>query len=198
VTAPGVDKQNMLELPCGDLFEAVDVELWRTEHLPACSICLGNFGECPFAPQGTHLFVGPGGPQSTCFWCGDARVPKRIQMSRQTPWRAENPDAVIVDRTTMWGNPILMSDVAAQYPSLDLEGVAGMVVANFRDLVRAGRISLPNWRFAGGERGPITWTYPSIAEIRTHLAGRDLACWCPLTSACHGDVLLEIANERSE
>jgi hypothetical protein len=121
-------------------------------------------------------------------------TPKRIQMSRQTPWRAENPDAVIVDRTTMWGNPILMSDVAAQYPSLDLEGVAGMVVANFRDLVRAGRISLPNWLFAGGERGPITWTYPSTSEIRTQLAGRDLACWCPLTSACHADVLLALAN----
>jgi hypothetical protein len=27
-------------------------------------------------------------------------MPKRIQMSRQRPWRADNPDAVIVARPT--------------------------------------------------------------------------------------------------
>lgn len=39
---------------------------------------------------------------------------------------------------------------------------------------------------------------PAIAAIRTALAGRDLACWCPLDAACHADVLLEIANEMPE
>jgi hypothetical protein len=33
------------------------------------------------------------------------------------------------------------------------------------------------------------------AAIRRDLAGRDLACWCPLTAARHGDVLLELANQ---
>lgn len=33
-----------------------------------------------------------------------------------------------------------------------------------------------------------------VAEIRRELAGRDLACWCPLDQPCHADVLLEIAN----
>jgi hypothetical protein len=32
-------------------------------------------------------------------------------------------------------------------------------------------------------------TYP-YHEVR----GKDLACWCRLDSACHGDVLLELAN----
>lgn len=31
-------------------------------------------------------------------------------------------------------------------------------------------------------------------DIRAELAGRDLACWCPLDQPCHADVLLEIAN----
>lgn len=36
---------------------------------------------------------------------------------------------------------------------------------------------------------------PTIAAIREHLAGKDLACWCPLDGEpCHADVLLEIAN----
>ena len=30
---------------------------------------------------------------------------------------------------------------------------------------------------------------------KQELKGKDLMCWCPLDSACHADVLLEIANE---
>ncbi len=33
--------------------------------------------------------------------------------------------------------------------------------------------------------------------VRIELAGRDLACTCPLDSRCHVDVLLRIANEAS-
>jgi len=36
--------------------------------------------------------------------------------------------------------------------------------------------------------------YPSDEEIRAELPGRDLACWCPVDSPCHGDVLLAVAN----
>jgi hypothetical protein len=32
------------------------------------------------------------------------------------------------------------------------------------------------------------------AALRRDLAGRDLACWCPLDRPCHADVLLELAN----
>lgn len=36
-----------------------------------------------------------------------------------------------------------------------------------------------------------------VAAARRELAGRNLVCWCaPL--ACHGDVLLEIANAEDE
>ncbi|WP_458683641.1 DUF4326 domain-containing protein [Prescottella equi] len=35
----------------------------------------------------------------------------------------------------------------------------------------------------------------SIDEVRRELAGRDLACWCPVSLPCHADVLLEIANQ---
>lgn len=35
------------------------------------------------------------------------------------------------------------------------------------------------------------------AEIRRALAGKDLACWCPLDRPCHADVLLAIANEAA-
>lgn len=31
-------------------------------------------------------------------------------------------------------------------------------------------------------------------KIEADLAGKNLACWCPLDQPCHADVLLEIAN----
>lgn len=36
------------------------------------------------------------------------------------------------------------------------------------------------------------------ARLKAHaeLAGRDLACWCPPSAACHADVLLDWANRE--
>lgn len=31
-------------------------------------------------------------------------------------------------------------------------------------------------------------------RVRVELSGKNLACWCPLGSPCHADVLLEFAN----
>ena len=42
---------------------------------------------------------------------------------------------------------------------------------------------------AGGDLHTVTQTL-----IRAELAGRDLACWCPLDQPCHADVLLRLAN----
>lgn len=37
--------------------------------------------------------------------------------------------------------------------------------------------------------------HPELLEaVRAELAGKDLACWCPLDQPCHADVLLELAN----
>lgn len=45
---------------------------------------------------------------------------------------------------------------------------------------------------------------PTVESIRRDLAGRDLACWCPLTDPagrpvpCHADVLLSLANHPGD
>lgn len=36
--------------------------------------------------------------------------------------------------------------------------------------------------------------YVTVEDVRRELAGKDLACWCPLDQPCHADVLLEISN----
>lgn len=119
--------------------------------------------------------------------------PQRIRLSRQKGWRKPE-GAMVVARPTDWGNPISISDVWAQFPSFSELQVATLVVRDFSTLAHRGFLTLPNWRFANGRRGPVAWSYPSVDRIRTALAGRDLCCWCPPNLPCHADVLLEIAN----
>lgn len=94
--------------------------------------------------------------------------PKRIQMSRQHPWRAEHPDAVIVARPSKWGNPF----------RVDGSLTAARAVEHYRHMMTKDTV-----------RARI-----DCAIIRAELAGKDLACWCKTTDPCHADVLLEIAN----
>lgn len=102
-------------------------------------------------------------------------------MSRQHPWRADNPDAVIVARPSKWGNPERAMDRSLS----EREAAYWWFERHLRLRRRPG--------------SPAAWIaerigYPSDDEIRAALRGRDLACWCPLDQPCHADVLLEIAN----
>lgn len=124
-------------------------------------------------------------------------MPERIQFSRRRG--AKMPEgAVYVGRHTSktygrWGNPYLVSPVAASFPSLTERQVAQFVVNDFKGLVQRGHGRAPRGqRMSSPEYEDVT--YPTIAEIRAELAGKDLACWCPLDQPCHADVLLEIAN----
>lgn len=91
-------------------------------------------------------------------------TPRRIQRRRTAGWRMP-VGAVYVGRPTRWGNP------APADPTPDGRAAA---VAAYRAWI-AGRPDL-------------------IAAARQALAGRDLACWCPLDQPCHADVLLTIAT----
>ena len=95
-------------------------------------------------------------------------MPKRIQMSRQRPWRADNPDAIMVARPARYGNPFKVSKDITPERAVEL----------FRMALEL--------RF---HRHPA-----HLQDLQWDLRGRDLACWCPLDAPCHGDVLLELAN----
>lgn len=115
---------------------------------------------------------------------------ERIQMSRQNRWRAEHPDAIIVDRRTKWGNPFIVhkhsTDCGVDLEHCDMDMAAHDAAGAVRMFRRCYEL-----RVLGD---PIL---PTIREIRAELAGRDLACWCPLDQPCHADILLEFANEPS-
>lgn len=117
-------------------------------------------------------------------------TPKRIQLRRTKGWRLPE-GAVKVDRSTRWGNPYVVHRHDAHCgPDLEHCSVREdqYPVDDHETAVRALRYDLTF------PVSPQPW-YPDLDEIRYHLRGHDLACWCPLDQPCHADVLLELANE---
>jgi hypothetical protein len=119
-------------------------------------------------------------------------MPERIQMSRQHPWRAEHPDAVIVDRRTRWGNPfrivrdgLLMGEPLYRIEPPDEPDLPARFYGGESTAESARRHAVEYFRAYLDAQ--------DITEIREELAGKDLACWCPLDQPCHADVLLAIA-----
>ena len=120
-------------------------------------------------------------------------MPMRIQMSKG-PWRAANPDAVVVARPSRWGN---LFRAAVYGRELSLQLYAQALGGGWNPSLLDQNESNEYWdttygltqtfrkRLGGGDlRGYVA------AELR----GKDLACCCPLDVPCHADVLLELAN----
>ena len=78
------------------------------------------------------------------------------------------PKAVYVGRPTRWGNPY----------HVGIHGNAAQCVRRYTMHYGANAA----YR----------------AEVRTALAGKDLACWCKLDEPCHADILLRWANDQDE
>lgn len=105
--------------------------------------------------------------------------PVRVQLSRHKGWRM--PEHTLkVCRPSKWGNPFPIGKV----------GALGKVAPDRASSVGMFRAMLADakMREAAG--------YPSDAEIRAELSGKNLACWCPLGGPCHADALLDIANSQ--
>ena len=94
--------------------------------------------------------------------------PVRVRLSRRRGWR-KPVGAVVVARPSRWGNPFPIGPGRSR----------AATVARFEAALLAADASLGY----------------SVADVRRTLAGRDLACWCPLDEPCHADVLLRVANE---
>ena len=90
-------------------------------------------------------------------------MPKRIKLKRTRGWR-KPPDAVVVRRPTLHGNP---------YP-VEVYGRAEAVRLFEQDLLALAPEVLE----------------ALIAPLR----GKDVACVCRLDEACHGDIWLRYAN----
>lgn len=118
-------------------------------------------------------------------------MPKRIQRKRTKGWRMG--DAVYVGRGSKYGNPYKVGEsyeifMAGTYGFRQHRQILEFITPALA--VDLYRIWL-NYMHTGDT--PRDRPLPSEIE---ELRGKDLACWCPLTSPCHADVLLELANKE--
>lgn len=97
-------------------------------------------------------------------------MPKRIQRKRTKGWKMPE-GAVYVGRPSKWGNPHDLVDTPEQRQ---------WCIDQFRRLIQQQQNA------------------ELLAQAKKELRGKDLACWCKIGQPCHADVLLEIANRRSD
>lgn len=124
-------------------------------------------------------------------------MPKRIRRERTKGWRLP-ANAVCVDRSTRYGNPVRITPERS-----DRDGrlmyrvhgspmdISGGPAYNDLDTARYFAAKFFEWDLLNNRYGA---AYPSMDDIRRELAGKDLACWCPIGGSCHADILLEIAS----
>lgn len=103
-------------------------------------------------------------------------MPKRIQRKRVKGWRMPE-NTVYIGRPSKFGNPAVVGKIFEGEIIVDAE----QAKEKFRDIYERG-----TW---------INYRLPSPSDIQKLLAGKDVACFCPIDGPCHGDVLLDIAND---
>ena len=140
-------------------------------------------------------------------------TPHRVQLSRRKGWRLP-PNSINVARPTKWGNPYRVQragrDVPLRYAVVDRQawivvhhdkwgnpkgkygGFASKDAATAFAVEMFERSVLGSRLEVDGEHMVRSW----LAD----LAGKNLACWCPLPEPgqpdwCHAAVLLRLSNE---
>lgn len=102
--------------------------------------------------------------------------PVRVQRKRTKGWRMPE-NTVSVCRPGRWGNPYKVGERMWTPQGFTASASREDVVAAFAEDLEIGACDVPDW-----------------SEVQAELAGKNLACWCPLDQPCHADVLLKIAN----
>lgn len=155
-----------------------DCSTYETFLDPSEVLAIAEFGGALYhAHDGQRSLLAGSSLDPQPLPCGPVMAiagPCRIRLRRFKGWR-KPVGAVAVTRPGRFGNPITMdgdNEAAAEWFGVML------------DMRREG--TLPP-HHAG-------YLYPTDEEIIDALAGRDLACWCPLDRSCHADVLLAAAN----
>lgn len=113
--------------------------------------------------------------------------PVRVQLSRKKGWRMP-PHTVRVARPSRWGNPFYATQTYITFYLVTEAGSLRLPLAMLRKPASLDRCLdlYTAWLYAHIQNDP-KFLWP--------LAGKNLACWCPLDQPCHADVLLELANK---
>lgn len=157
----------------GDAIECVEaafVWLHRKTNKPATGGKMTNKAYSNLsgwdAPQGHGAIPTPA--------CGSLPRLVRHSLSRSSGWRMP-PNTITVARPGPWGNPFLVGPGRTQSEAL-----------------LAFRVWLTVDGVSAGLQNRKQWIMDHLHELR----GKNLACWCKPGTACHADVLMELANVK--
>ena len=118
-------------------------------------------------------------------------MPQRVQRTRKAGQPGIPAGAKYVGRGTRWGNPYKVVEHARHHTVVNPDGGIIYSADNPTD---ARRVAVDWYRAWLSSQSSL------LAAIRRELAGRDLACWCPLPEPgdpdhCHAAVLLEHTSQ---
>lgn len=114
-----------------------------------------------------------------------ALIPHRVQLSRRKGWRMP-PNTVSIARPHRWGNIFRVGSTG--WIPVDSTGVWSK--EPHAPLTR--------------EQAVQCFQFSAEFQLRADphyfddLRGRNVACFCRLDQACHGDVILELANRKEQ
>lgn len=113
-------------------------------------------------------------------------MPNRLQRSRAKGWRMPEGGRCVT-RPGVFGNPFTVAEAReAGYRGTD-EELAAFAVEAFKNWLLIPSMMIWIGHEADERRS-------RILERLGELRGKDLYCFCPEGSPCHGDVLIELAN----
>lgn len=131
----------------------------------------------------------------------------RLQRSRKKGWKKPE-NAVIVDRTSSFGNPFKVVSKGGKWRIETIGGEAIQRVVDFEDLeyeseyfaaasavAYYGKWALP-YSFGKKDTISILSEQNFRLEAKSRLAGKDLVCYCKKDMPCHADLLSSVANQR--
>lgn len=109
---------------------------------------------------------------------------KRIQFKRVKGWRKPH-NCIMVCRPSRFGNPFNWQDIAVQPGYESQKELAAIEFKRWLNGESPYNAAYPERR---------QWILDNLDKIRN---ADYVACYCRPDESCHGDVLIELANERT-
>lgn len=121
-------------------------------------------------------------------------MPERVQLSRRKGWRMPE-NTVKVSRPGKFGNPFPVKKATSTSMGVTSdvwivgtwEGPALWIKNTEAEAVEIAVKAYREWIERPAQAA-------LLADAKSELRGKNLACWCRPGTPCHADVLLELAN----
>jgi hypothetical protein len=147
--------------------------------------------------QGRDVFPPCDNTKPNGHCAGHQVAPQRIQLSRKAGFRLQEVSlalnglpAVNVARPGRWGNPYVVGPwTSGLFVLVDQRNRVVHATCAERETLIKEAVKL--------FRDELVDSAGRVAEVRETLRGRNLGCWCQPGSACHADVLLDLAAEAA-